>query len=127
MQFSQEVDCPSIYQETQLTLKVKMTKSPLKNAPNCNDSDDKSEINVKKSNSPSIPENHNTNENVDGLHVVPPINTQEKNKVSAITEKFAAIDKNDSHKRSIFKIKKGQIIEFTIENIPYKVEVLSLK
>ena len=46
-------------------------------------------------------------------------------KISAITEKFVAININYSHRRHISKIKRRQIIEFTIENVPYKAEVLN--
>lgn len=82
-----------------------------------------------KSECQSIPENHNTNEKNSELNVsndIAPINTQENNHVSAITDKFAVIDINYSHiKQIIPKIRKGQIVEFTVENVSYKVEVLS--
>lgn len=113
---------------------------PIHNYGNC-----KSEINVGKSNSQSIPENLDTNENNGKVHIGNdnhPI-TQSPNKtktfcfkiiqfiyitfdITAIPAIFAAIHINDSPtKQSIPKIKKGQITEFTLENIPYRAVLLS--
>lgn len=84
MQLSQEVKCPNINQENQITLKVgkndEKSLKTTKNAPNCDGSDNKSEKNDKKLNGQSIPRNHNISKTNDELHVVShtlPRNTQD--------------------------------------------------
>ena len=44
-----------------------------------------------------------------------------------LTNKLAAINitANNNESKNLHKIKKGKIIDFTIDNMPYKVEILS--
>ena len=53
--------------------------------------------------------------------------SKEQNTLENLTKQLAAIDINDhnNEKNNLHKIKKGQIIDFTVDNIPYKVEILS--
>ena len=46
-----------------------------------------------------------------------------------LTNKLAGININDNNNESknLHKIKKGKIIDFTIDNMPYNVEVLNIK
>ena len=60
--------------------------------------------------------------------IAPPNNSsKEQNTLENLTKQLAAIDINDynNEKNNLHKIKKEQIIDFTVDNIPYKVEILS--
>ena len=70
-----------------------------------------------------------TTQNIEQTTPITPTNnsSKEQNTLENLTKQLAAIDINDhnSGKNNLHKIKKGQIIDFTVDNIPYKVEILS--
>ena len=99
----------------------KSTQEQINNDKTCIDeSDDEREVNKDVSkptvhNSEKLTSTNNSSEKLN-----------EEN-TTTLMNKLAAININDNNNESenLHKIKKGRIIDFTIDNMPYKVEILS--